>query len=495
MTQKMTFLWTLLVIIGNLTNADKSNKKEFTGVSTQHYVRDPSEWKSRVVYQLLTDRFSHGANDPITECVDLRGWCGGTFKGIKSKLDYLENLGIDAIWISPIVKNTFLGYHGYWAEDIYEVDAHFGTQDELIELINECHERDIWIMLDVVPNHMGYPPDCFWDECNEPEDFSQLYPFNKKDYYHDLCLIHDFDNQTEVEFCRLAWLPDLNQENTEVRSTLYDWIAKLTEVYQFDGYRIDTARHIYKDFWPGFQEAAGTYVIGEISVDENHIEYLSEYQEVMSGVLNFPTYYSLRRVFAEGFPMNYLYENVLEQRKYYKDVKLTGNFVDNHDQNRFLNLTDQNLGKLKNSLSFILFGDGIPFIYSGTELGFHGGYDPNNRESMWPHFDEEGEIFQFISQSNRFRKSHLSVVVESQQNEIYIDDKTYIFEKGNFNLIVAVTSAEKEEGSYSVSLTDLPINDSTQFFNIYTNETIFVTNGSMTLEFKSNLDPIILCQF
>ena len=215
----------------------------------------------------------------------------------------------------------------------------------------------------------------------------------------------------------------------------------------------------------------------------------------MSGVLNFPTYYSLRRVFAEGFSMNYLYENILEQREYYKDVKLTGNFVDNHDQNRFLNLTDQNLGKLKNSLSFILFGDGIPFIYSGTELGFHGGYDPNNRESMWPHFDEEGEIFQFISQSNRFRKSHLSVVVESQQNEIYIDDKTYIFEKGNFNLIVAVTSAEKEEGSYSVSLTDLPINDSTQFFNIYTDEAIIVINGSMTLEFKSNLDPIVLCQF
>ena len=109
MTQKMTFLWTLLVIIGNLTNADKSNKKDFTEVSTQHYVRDPSEWKSRVVYQLLTDRFSHGANDPITECVDLRGWCGGTFKGIKAKLEYLENLGIDAIWISPIVKNTHLG--------------------------------------------------------------------------------------------------------------------------------------------------------------------------------------------------------------------------------------------------------------------------------------------------------------------------------------------------------------------------------------------------
>ena len=492
MTLKWALLWTFLGIIGILSNAEQVVKKELAKVSTQNYVRDPSQWKSRVVYQLLTDRFSQGENNPATECTDLRGWCGGTFAGIKSKLDYLENLGIDAIWISPIVKNTYLGYHGYWAQNIYEIEPHFGTRDELIDLINECHKRDIWVMLDVVPNHMGYPPDCFWDECNEPEDFSELFPFDKKDYYHNLCLIHDFDNQTEVELCRLAWLPDLNQENPEVRNILYKWISELTEIYQFDGYRIDTARHIFKEFWPGFQDAAGTYVIGEISVDEDHVEYLAEYQNVMSGVLNFPTYYSLRRVFAEGLPMDYLYENVLEQREYYKDIKLTGNFVDNHDQNRFLNLTNQNLGKLKNSLSFILFGDGIPFIYAGTELEFHGGYDPNNRESMWPHFDEEGEIFQFISQSNRFRKSHLSVVVEQQQNEIYIDDKTYIFEKGNFALIVAMTSAEKEEGSYSVSLTELPIDDSTQFYNIYTNETLGVIDGSLTITFKEKLDPIVL---
>ena len=492
MTQKMTLLLSLLAIIGSLSNADISVKNKLNQVSLQNYVREPSEWKYRVVYQLLTDRFSHGENDPTTECVDLRGWCGGTFTGIKSKLDYLEHLGIDAIWISPMVKNTYLGYHGYWAENIYEVEPHFGSKDELIDLITECHKRDIWVMLDVVPNHMGYPPDCFWDECNEPEDFSELFPFDKKDYYHNLCMIKDFDNQTEVELCRLASLPDLNQENEEVKNILYNWVSELTDVYQFDGYRIDTARHISKDFWPGFEEAAGTYVIGEISVDEDHVEYLADYQNVMSGVLNFPTYYSLRRVFAEGFPMNYLYENILEQRKHYKDVKLTGTFVDNHDQNRFLNLTNQNLGKLKNSLAFILFGDGIPIIYSGTELEFHGGYDPNNRESLWPHFDEEGEVFQFISQSNRFRKSYLNVVVDSQQNEIYIDDKTYIFEKGNFSLIVAVTSAEKDEGSYSLILSDLPINDLTQFCNVYTNETLQVIDGSLNLTFTSNLDPMVL---
>ena len=125
----------------------------------------------------------------------------------------------------------------------------------------------------------------------------------------------------------------------------------------------------------------------------------------MDGILNFPTYYSLRRVFSEGYPMDYLYKNLLEQRKYYKNLKLTGTFVDNHDQPRFLNLTNYDLGKLKNSIAFMLFGDGIPFIYAGTELEFSGGSDPYNRESMWPHFNERGEIFKFISKTLQFRKN------------------------------------------------------------------------------------------
>jgi len=457
--------------------------------------RTAEEWKSRVVYQLLTDRFSQGENDLDTKCTDLRDWCGGTYQGIISKLDYLEVLGITAIWISPIVENTKLGYHGYWAKNIYELESHFGTKEDLIELVTECHKRDIWVMVDVVPNHMGYPEDCFWDACNDPEDFSELFPFNEKKYYHDLCLIRDFDNQTEVEQCRLSYLPDLKQENAEVRSLLYEWISMLTEVYNFDGYRIDTARHIAKDFWPDFQKAAGTYVIGEISVDERHVEYISEYQQVMEGILNFPTYYSLRNVYANGFPMLYLYNNIFLQRQYYKDMKLTGAFIDNHDQSRFLNLTKGDLGKLKNSLAFILYGDGIPIIYQGTELGFTGGSDPENRESMWPHFSTGGEIYQFISLSLDYRRRYLDAVAGDKQNDILVDPKTYIFEKGDFEVIVAITSAKKEDGGYVIELADLPIEDYTPYVNIYTGEVVFPADGKLDIVFGIALEPIVLVKF
>ena len=110
-------------------------------------------------------------------------------------------------------------------------------------------------MVDVVPNHMGYQADCDWEweNCEHLEDFSIFVPFNKPEHYHSLCQISDDLNQEEMENCRLANLPDLDQDNPEVREILYNWIASLTAKYGFDGYRIDTARHIAKNFWPEFK--------------------------------------------------------------------------------------------------------------------------------------------------------------------------------------------------------------------------------------------------
>ncbi|XP_065907536.1 uncharacterized protein [Dysidea avara] len=113
---------------------------------TSVHSKTANEWKSRIIYQLLTDRFASGSS---SGCSDLHTYCGGTFKGITNNLDYIQGLGANAIWISPIPVNTPGGYHGYWAMDITKVNPYFGSEDDLKELINECHKRDIWVMLDV----------------------------------------------------------------------------------------------------------------------------------------------------------------------------------------------------------------------------------------------------------------------------------------------------------------------------------------------------------
>ena len=96
--------------------------------------------------QVLTDRFNSGSSSP---CSDLSTYCGGTFKGIIEKLDYIQDLGANAIWISPIPVNTPDGYHGYWAMDITTINPHFGSKTDLLNLVSACHARGIWVMLDV----------------------------------------------------------------------------------------------------------------------------------------------------------------------------------------------------------------------------------------------------------------------------------------------------------------------------------------------------------
>lgn len=94
------------------------------------YCASKDQWKTRTIYQILTDRFFRSDGNTQT-CTDLSNYCGGTFYGIIKKLDYIAEMGFDAIWISPIVANYRNGYHGYWAQNIYEINGHFGTAQDL----------------------------------------------------------------------------------------------------------------------------------------------------------------------------------------------------------------------------------------------------------------------------------------------------------------------------------------------------------------------------
>ena len=107
-------------------------------------------------------------------------------------MQYIKNLGADAIWISPIVKNIDGGYHGYWMSDLYSINPHFGTEQDLVDLITAAHALDIYVMVGVVGNHVG----------PVGTDYSQINPFNKAEHYHDYCIVNQDDylnNQWRVE--------------------------------------------------------------------------------------------------------------------------------------------------------------------------------------------------------------------------------------------------------------------------------------------------------
>jgi alpha-amylase len=157
-----------------------------------------------------------------------------------------------------------------------------------------------------------------------------------------------------VESCRLAGLPDLNQNDQFVRSTLKQWVHDTIQTYGFDGIRVDTVPEVPKDFWVEYGQAAGVYSIGEVF--NNNRNYVAGYQGPLSALLNYPMWYKLND--SLGQERKSMYEirtGITENQQAFQDTTVLGNFLDNHDNPRFLSHTDKNI--MKNGLAYIIFAE------------------------------------------------------------------------------------------------------------------------------------------
>jgi alpha-amylase len=209
-------------------------------------------WRSQSIYQIVTDRFANNAGTN-TAC-NINNYCGGTWRGIINKLDYIQGMGFTAIWISPIVKNIASGttkgdpYHGYWAQDIYSLNSAFGTAADLQALSTALHTRGMYLMVDVVTNHLAFngPPNT--------TDFSTFGPpFNTQAAFHQTCPV-DYSNSTSVQQCwagdNVVTLPDLRNEDAAVKQAFSRWIGQLVQNYTIDGLRLDGVMAVNRDFFP-----------------------------------------------------------------------------------------------------------------------------------------------------------------------------------------------------------------------------------------------------
>ncbi|CAD6439711.1 96b7a583-6d79-4ef9-9080-e154c19829f5 [Sclerotinia trifoliorum] len=397
-------------------------------------------WKRRSIYQVLTDRFAIEEENRQNSGPDkgIRDYCGGTWRGIISRLDYIQGMGFDAIWISPIHKNieevTQYGaaYHGYWPEDIYSVNPHFGTADDLLALSDALHARGMFLMIDVVVNHMGSPPTV---------EYSRYVPFNDSSYYHPKSFITNYDNEKE---CQEGWLgdehvplPDLNTEDPTVVLTLQTWIMKLVQKFKIDGLRIDTVKHVRKNFWPDFVRSAGVWSVGEVlSGDPN---YLSSYQPYIGGLLDYGTYYPLKRAFHRDGGSMYELINLLTPayRSKFRDMQQMSTFMENHDMPRFTHDTNEDLAVVKNAMAWTLLTDGVPIIYYGQEQSYSGDGDPGSRELMWTSNYNITPLYQYIARLNQIRKlswdagfgTHLTT-------RLYVDGNVAATQKGPLLMVL-----------------------------------------------------------
>jgi len=461
------------------------------------YAFDNNAARSRSVYQVVTDRFAlSDGSSPACSAPD-RKYCGGSWKGLQNKLDYIQGMGFDTVWISPIVSNiggsTGYGeaYHGYWTLDITKLNSKFGTEQDLKDLISALHSRNMYIMVDIVVNHVAATSGSTFQA-------SESYgPFNSTtDSYHPFCWITDYTNQTQVEECWLGdetvALPDLNTESDYVVSEFKSWLKNLVSNYSIDSLRIDTVKHIRQDFWPSFIAEGGVFAVGEVL--DGGAKYVAGYQNnSMDSVFNYPVYFPLVRAFnGTSGDMAGLASAISLNKQEFKDTTLLGNFLDNHDNARFENYTSD-AALIMNAAAFPFVTDGVPYVYYGQEQGFKGGNDPDNREPLWTTgYSTSTPMYAFFNKLNSIRTAagNASSTYHTNQATVVANTSTEIV-ISKAPLLTVLSNRGANSGNHSVSISNAGYGNSVQLLDLVSCSSVTTdSNGGLSANVADG-EPVI----
>ncbi|KAG8983820.1 hypothetical protein FRB90_005717 [Tulasnella sp. 427] len=455
------------------------------------------EWRSRSIYQVITDRFAlpSGAGIDPGACNPAQAkFCGGNWQSIIQNLDYIQGMGFTAIWISPVNQNilgpTAYGdpYHGYWIADISQLNDRFGTADDLRQLSDEVHRRNMYLMVDVVVNNVA--------STTISPDYSQ-YLFKDPSYYHPYCQV-DYNNQTSAQLCWLGdnkvTLPDVNTENPTVISTYNQWVSQFVQDFAIDGLRIDAAKHVRADFWGPFCDAAGVFCIGEVFGDD--IDLAASYQgpTTLDSILNFPQYSALKDAFAIPGPgnMSSLVDQFSLARKKFTDVGVLGNFLENQDLPRWTSFS-VDIQSMFNAMAFSFMTDGIPILYYGQEQRFSGAGDPLNREPLWTSQYSQGDAYKFITLLNEVRNylngtgdwTHQPAQIISHTDETLFLAKGYV--------ITVLTNIGSPPKNTSASMIGTGFSASQVMIDIITCQQVIVgSQGSIYIDYTKGGHASIL---
>lgn len=369
------------------------------------------------MYLIMTDRFADGdltndgasATEPesspgaAAERAKVRGWHGGDLRGILKHLDYIQQTGFTTLWITPVYANQNEpdSYHGYGATDMYAVDPHYGSLADLKALASELHRRQMKLVLDTVPNHVG--PRHPW--ANDEPDPEWLHGTSTNHHeavgdFHSLVDPHA--PWRDQQFVLQGWfanvLPDLNQENPAAEQYLIQNAVWWIEQTGADGLRIDTFPYVARPFWHDFHAQIHSLypkvtTVGEIFNCDATITSSFATGVTRNGLdtgldtpFDYPAFCALRDVFIRNQPMSRLTEVWRLDSLYPHPERLVA-FLGNHDNSRFLSNDGATPENMRLAFAVLLTMRGMPQVYSGEEIAMEGGEDPDNRRDFpggWP---------------------------------------------------------------------------------------------------------------
>ena len=493
-------------------------------------------WQAQSIYQIFTDRFFDGdpANNNASGSYNASSGGnvhGGDFKGIEQKLDYIKALGATAIWISPVVSNSFGEYHGYAGADFYKVDPHWGTMSNLQAMVNAAHAKGLLVIQDVVVNHGGslinsgsggYPTFSTNGYTLRYANAAKRYaaPFNTNaanpsftNIFHNYGEIQDYGNLAQLELGELSGLDDFRSESPYIRTNMaavYNfWITNAG----FDGFRVDTVKHCEMGFWqdwcPRIHDFAATngkpnfFMFGEVfdGSDAKNGSYSGTQGGgafKLDSLLDYPLFFAAQNVFGYGTGNTKQIEDHYNNLASNYDPNVVNQlvtFLDNHDTTRFLNSANANgnTNRLAVALAFLYTSRGIPCLYSGTEQAFNGGADPANREDMFDGAFEQGPslgdnfnlthpLFQLVAKLNNFRRLYPALTGGAHVNLWYDPSGPGLFAYSRrletqevfvvFNTAATTQSLPVRPTSYAAGTTLINL--------LNTNETLVVSVGSTT---------------
>lgn len=357
---------------------------------------------SDLIYLLMPDRFANGdetidSHPEVVEQVNRKekgGRHGGDLQGIIDNLDYLDDLGVTAIWSTPLCEDNdpAYSYHGYAQSDVYKIDPRYGTNETYKKLASELHNRDMKLIKDYVTNHWGAQ---HWMIKDLPTyDWIHQFPGYANSNYRMTTQYDPNASQIDKRYCEDGWfvrtMPDLNQSNPLVLNYLIQNAIWWVEYADLDGFRVDTYSYNDKegiarwtkaimDEYPNFN------IVGEVWLhDSAQIAYwqkdskigaLQNYNSHLPAVMDFTLHDAIGMMFHEESSwdrgMIRAYDNFVNDFLY-PDINNVLVFAENHDTQRINTQLKGNLADYKLAMTLIATTRGIPQIYYGSEVGMQG---------------------------------------------------------------------------------------------------------------------------
>ena len=483
------------------------------------------DWDEAVIYFAVTDRFFDGdaSNNDAYGVGDYNvgekggsSYHGGDFAGLNQKLDYLKDLGVNTIWITPIVENitedqhdnetdtATYGYHGYWASDFTKLNKHLGTEQQFKALLDAAHSKGMKIMVDVVLNHAGYGTEDYFNSILTDADGNSI------------SMIRDSSNTIsgDDKYDSLSDLPDFVTENKAVTDQLVAWQTGWMSKYNIDYYRVDTVKHVETTTWAAFKNS-----LTKVNPDFKMIgEYSGAGYANNAGELGTGTMDALLDFDFNDFAQNFVtgnissVENSLQKRNNaINNTSVMGSFLSSHDEDtlqyKLVNESkiseEEAYNLMKVAATLQITAKGQPVLYYGEEIGQGGANNwplqTNRRDFDWTELEKQkadsNSIYNHYKTMLAIRNAYTDVFARGNRSTVAVSDadgyEVVSRSYGNSTLYVGMNVKEAEKEVV------IPVAESagTVLKNLYDGKTYTVSadqNVSVTIPAAKDGGTIVL---